>query len=553
LSVLAGVLKRYYGGQIARWREVAGSSETIAEMLNPLMAYLSSEEKAVMKIVSLFDGPAVAEAVQAVRAGAPIPGLTDVLKGLGEDGWAAVLNLLRELGLLEGENQQRQSDLDCHREVRAYFAKQLQCEPDAWREGHLRLYQHFKNEENLKDDNPAPIDSLYLAIHHGCLAGRHAEVFDELVWEKMSAEFAFRWINGHGVSAQDEMILNHFIRVPLNSEPQCDIEGLGCERTARLFLWTSVVLYVLGRVQDAVEFVKHAQQLFGKTKDRLGIWFCGGYLSWFLAAKGDLDGALKLSESCVQDVNQNLRGERFRPLWKKIALCLHGCMLTYRGEFDKALRRYKQAMAEKCDLAPDAFDAMLAILSFRYACLLLHRESYEDAEQEARELVNKAQAIPANGFSAYQLLARIELAKFSENNGEGPHPNLTNTSLVNAEKLFDQAKGYLNLAPAYDQIVVNALFMAQFNRLSGNLQEADHHLKQAEKAVGPFVLLKMDCLLERAWLCLAQGDKAKAKEKCTAVGSLVNNHRYHFIDKELRDLEKKLEQAPRAPQKRRST
>jgi hypothetical protein len=218
LSVLAGVLERYYEGQIARWREVAGSSETIAEMLDPLMACLSTAEKTVLKIVGLFDGPAVAEAVQAVRAGAPIPGLTDALKGPGEDGWAAVLNMLRELQLLEGENKDRPRDLACHPEVRAYFAKRLQRdEPDAWREGHLRLYQHFKKEENLEEDNRRAIDNIYLAIHHGCNAGHHAQVFDELVWEKMSAGFAFRRLNGHGASARDEMILKHFIRDPISS------------------------------------------------------------------------------------------------------------------------------------------------------------------------------------------------------------------------------------------------------------------------------------------------------------------------------------------------
>jgi transcriptional regulator with XRE-family HTH domain/tetratricopeptide (TPR) repeat protein len=526
LSVLAAVLVRRYRGNLARWREVAGSSKAIADLLDPLVANLSSAEKAVMKIVSLFDGPAGAEAVQAVRAGAPIPGLTDALKRLDGDEWAAVLNVLREFQLLEAENQQRPSDLDCHPEVRAYFAKRLQSDqPDAWRAGHLRLYQHFKNEVNLKENNPTAIDSLYLAIHHGCLAGRHAEVFDQLVWDKMSAEFAFRRINSHGASARDEMVLNYFIRAPFNSEPPSGFEEPAGERTARLFLWAAVVVFVLGRVHDAVKFAKHAQQLFRKTKDRLGIWFCSGYLSWFLAAEGNLDRALKLSESSVQDVNRNLRGE---PLWKKIALYLHACMLAYRGEFDKALELYDQATDQKCDLAPGAFDAILAILHFRYARLLLQLKSYEDAEREVREVVNRDQARPVNGFSGYQLLGRIELAKPSKK------------SIAKAKKYFDQAKRYLNLGPAYDQIIINALFMAQFNRLSGKLRAADNHLKRAEEAVGPFVLLNMDCLLERAWLCLAQGKKAKARETSMTVRSLVNSHRYHFIDKELRDLEKEL-------------
>jgi hypothetical protein len=162
LSVLAGVLSRFYQGDIRRWREVAGSSEKLASILDPLMYHLSPEAKAVMKTAGLFDGPAAAEAVAALRADPPIPGLTDPLKGLGKDGWIALLNNLRELQFLTEENRQRPRDLECHPEVRAYFAKRLQRDdPEAWREGHLRLYQHFK-EENLKEENPRAIDNLYL-------------------------------------------------------------------------------------------------------------------------------------------------------------------------------------------------------------------------------------------------------------------------------------------------------------------------------------------------------------------------------------------------------
>jgi tetratricopeptide (TPR) repeat protein len=541
LSLLAAVLERCYQGKIERWREVAGHPD-IEKILDPLVANLSSEERAVMNIVSLFDGPAASDAVQAVFTGAPIPGLTDGLEGPGADGWVAAVNLLRELHLLDAENKYRPSDLDCHPEVRAYFAKQLQRdEPAAWREGHLRLYQHFKNAENLSEENPTAIDNLYLAIHHGCKAGHHAEVFDELVWERMSAGFALKRINGHGASARDEMILKYFIRDPFNSEPQCAIEGLAGVRRARLFLWAALVLYVLGRVQAAVKFAKYAQQLFGQTEDRLGIWFCSGYLSWFLAAEGNLDRALKLSERCDQDVNRELKGETLWPVCNKIGLCLHACMLAYRGEFDKALELYDQATGEKCDLAPDAFDADLGILRFHYARLLLKRGSYKEAETEGWELVRNGQGSPVLRFLGYQVLGRMELQKFVE----GAGGKRDNPSLGDARKYLDQGKDYLNLGPAYDQIIVNALFMARFNRLGGNLEEADHCLERAEEAVGPFVLLNMDCLLERAWLCLAQGQIEKAREKWTTVSSLANSHGYHYIDDELKELEKQLGRSDR--------
>jgi DNA-binding XRE family transcriptional regulator len=541
LDVLAGVVHRRYDGNIARWREVAGSSETIAETLDPLMAHLSCEEKAVMKIVGLFDGPAIAEAVHAVRAGDPIPGLTDALKGPGEDGWVAVLKNLRDLHLLEGENKQRQRDLDCHPEVRAYFANRLQRdERDAWREGHLRLYRHFKKAENLKEENPGAVDNLYLAIHHGCKAGLHAQVFDELVWHEMSAEFALRRLNGHGAAARDEMILKYFIPDPFNSEPQCDKEGFDGERRARLFLWAAVVLHVRGRVQAAVKFAEHARQLFEKTEERLSFWFSSAYLSWFLAASGDLDSAFKHSESCVRGVERELRDEPFWTFWKKIALCLHACMVSYRGEFHEALKLYKQAMAEKCDGTPYGFDVVLAILRFHYACLLLQLKSYKDAEREGWELVDKGQGSPVLGFLGYQVLSRMELAKAWERIAEKPRGKREKPALAEVKKHLNQGKDYLNLGPAHDQIIISELFMAQFDRVREKYKDADNHLKRAEKAVESFALLEVDCLLERAKLFLAQGDKENAREKCKTARRRVNDYGYRCIDKQLSDLENEL-------------
>jgi ATP/maltotriose-dependent transcriptional regulator MalT len=313
---------------------------------------------------------------------------------------------------------------------------------------------------------------------------------------------------------------------------------LAGERTARSFLWSAVVLHVLGRVQHAVRFAEHAQELFGKAKDRLGFWYSSGYLSWFLAAKGNLDRALELSESCLQGVNRKLRGEPPWPLRKRFGLRLHACMLAYRGEFAEALMLYDQAADEKCDLAPDAFDGALAILQNQYARLLLQLGSYDDAKLEGWKLVKKGQANPVLGFLGYQVLGQIELAIASGNNGEGPHPSLKTASLANAEKLLDQAKDHLNLGPTHGQVIVNTLFMAQFNRLSGKLEVAADYLKRAEDAVGDFVLLKIDCHLERARLCLAQGDKARAREESKTVQNLVSSHCYHFRDKELKDLEK---------------
>jgi tetratricopeptide (TPR) repeat protein len=533
LSVLAGILERFYEGSIARWREVAGGSQIIAEILDRQMANLSSAQKGVMKIVGLFDGPAVAEAVQAVYDGDEIPGLTVSNIRPGEHGWQALLKTLRELHLLDGKNDQRPRDLDAHPEVRAYFANGLRRdEPAAWQEGQGRLYQHFKNKENLDDENPSAIDNLYLAIHHGCRAGHQAEVFEELVWKRMCDGFTFTRLNGHGASARDEMILKYFVCDPPHSEPG--------ERDGRIFLWAALVVYIRGRVEHAVKFAELAQQSFGKIEDKAGLCFSRAYLSWFLAAAGNLDRALKLSESCLDVPIGELGDEPFRRFWKQIFLCLNASVLAYRGKFADALKLYKRAMREKSAAPPLGFDVILSVLQFHYACLLLERKYYEDAERVGRKLVRKSRRTPVLGFFGYQVLARIKLEKAWEQMMKRADGSWE-SDLLEAANYLDQGKEYLNLGPAHDEITVNALFMAKFSRLSGDLDGADCYLKTAEERVGRFALLNMDCCVERAWLYLAQGDTEQAGQKLKTVCDFVDSHGYHRIEGQLRELANELE------------
>jgi tetratricopeptide (TPR) repeat protein len=364
----------------------------------------------------------------------------------------------------------------------------------------------------------------------------------------MCAGFALRRLNSHGAGARDEIVLKYFVPDPLGSEPECSAEGFEGERRGRLFLWAAVVLHVLGRVPAAVKFAEHAQEVFEKTQSGqhgLGFWCSSAYRSWFLAALGNLDGddgALELSKRCIRGVELDLHDE---PVLKRLALCLHACMVSYTGEFDQALEMYEKATANKCDM-PTGFGVSSAILVFHYACLLLKRKRYADAEREARNLLEARQDHPVLGFLGYQLLARMELAKASEKIAERPRGKRGNPLLGGAKEYFDQGKVYLNLGPAHDQIIVNALFMAQFYRFSGNLEEADHYLKRAEEAVGPFVLLNIDCLLERARLLLAQGDMGTAMEKLENVHNLVDKHGYHCIDGDLTDLKMKLKKVKHA-------
>jgi tetratricopeptide (TPR) repeat protein len=539
LSALAGVLTRRHGGKISRWPDAVTDDPTIEKILTSLEGLLDEEEKAVMTVLGLFDGPAGAGAISALRAGPPIPGLTDALQKLDDGEWAALLTRLRELQVLTGEDNPWPCDLDCHPEVRAYFARRLRDLPAASREeGQRCLYQHYAEAADA-----GSVNDLYLAVHHGCEAGRHAEVFDELVWKKMNSGFAFSRLNGHGAGTRDLRLLRQFLSEWGESGPGAD-RGVGRLTRPRFFLWAGTVEFILGQVGEAVAFTGRARAVFQGIKDKkaedwLGVCFSTAYLGWFLAAQGKLEGALRLFEEAIGYADRHLPGE---PFWRKIGLGCRACALAYLGRCEEAVDCFDTARRLECD-APEGFGVSWGILMFHYACHLLKRGRYEEAEREADRLHKMAnQGNPVLGFLGHQVRGRAELARLMSKPGTRRLAQRTGP-LAHAERHLALAEDDLNRCPAQDMIIASALSLAQCRRMRGDLDAAARELQRAEEAVESFVLLRIDCLLERARLCLARGATDEAAENREKACDLVREHRYHYVDPELQDLAKQLRKA----------
>ena len=104
-------------------------------------------EVALLKLLGLFDRPATADCLAALRRAPAIPGLTEPLVGLAEDDWEFSLTSLRDAKLLTVNREEGSGvllALDAHPLLREYFATQLRRQhPEAWRDAHRRLYEHL--------------------------------------------------------------------------------------------------------------------------------------------------------------------------------------------------------------------------------------------------------------------------------------------------------------------------------------------------------------------------------------------------------------------------
>ena len=147
-------------------------------------------EVALLKLLGLFDRPATADCVAALRQAPAIPGLTEPLVGLAEDDWEFSLTALRDAKLLTVNREEGSGvlvALDAHPLLREYFARQLRRQqPEAWRAAHRRLYEHLcattkeGDQPTLEDLQP-----LYQAVAHGCQAGLQQEACDKVYRDRI--------------------------------------------------------------------------------------------------------------------------------------------------------------------------------------------------------------------------------------------------------------------------------------------------------------------------------------------------------------------------------
>ena len=195
LTLLGTYLRDVLDGDVRRRGEVRvldeaveiDGSEHARRMLEGYAAWFGDgPELRVLRLLGLFDRPAEAAALAALRAAPEIPGLSEGVGEGNETAWKLAVARLRKARLVAA-GEAGGGGLDAHPLVREYFGARLARQlPEAWREGNRRLYEHYRQvpEKDLPDtlDELLP---LYAAVVHGCRAGRVQEACDEVYWRRI--------------------------------------------------------------------------------------------------------------------------------------------------------------------------------------------------------------------------------------------------------------------------------------------------------------------------------------------------------------------------------
>ena len=377
LSLLGGFLAAAYNGDI-RQRDKVEFAEADAEMprnnaFKVMAAYekwflregeQGARELAALRLLGFFDRPADAGCLAALRKAPPIPGLTEPLVNLSTNQWNVTLKRLKDCGLIE-PTPADSPVLDAHPLVREYLAKALrERQPDAWREGHRRLYEHLKASVPHRPDGLPSLQPLYQAVAHGCLAGLPEQACAEVYEDRI-----LRGTGNDGFYSTQK--LGAF---------GTDLGAVACffeERWRRLSPALSEVdqawllneaatrLRGLGRLSEALEPIRATLEI-NRLKEK---WKNAAVVASNLS---ELELALGRVADAAQDGEQSVVFAKRSgdTSWRIVSRTTLANALHQQGESEPALAHFREAEAVQAEMQHQP-PLLYSLPGFRYCDLLL--------------------------------------------------------------------------------------------------------------------------------------------------------------------------------------
>lgn len=394
LTLMGRYLSQAHGGDVRKRDQVnfqAADAETQGghafRVMEAYEKWLGSGEEsgrralAVVRLLGLFDRPAEAGCLAALRREPAVAGLTEALVGLGEAQWNLALTRLVECRLVMplseggagaaagmGDGQA----LDAHPLVREHFARRLRKErPEAWREGHRRLYEHLKESVPHRPNGLAGLQPLYQAVAHGCHAGLRQEACDEVyinrILRGMGAD-GFQSTKKLGAFSANLAAVSCFFEEPWGRLAP------GLSETAQAWMLgvAGVSLRALGRLSESREPTRASLEMAVRLQD------------WKNAARGahnvsELELTLGEVTAAVQDAEESVgfadhSEDAFMRMGNRSVLA---DALHQAGRRGEAMERFREAEAMQRERQP-RYPFLYSLQGFRYYDLLL-----SDAERGA--------------------------------------------------------------------------------------------------------------------------------------------------------------------------
>jgi tetratricopeptide (TPR) repeat protein len=533
LTLLGRYLVDVYEGDIRRRDlipKLTDEEEKGAHARKMMEAYAKwfegKPEQSILHMLGLFDRLGQRGAIQSLLARPRIAGLTDEVQGIKAPKWLLAVKHLRSARLLAEKNPNEPDTLDCHPLIREHFGEKLKASnPQAWREAHGRLYEHYKSvpKKELPDtlEDMAP---LFAAVMHGCQAGRYEETYAEVYSKRLRRGNSFFHLDKLGAFGADLATLAGFFDRTWDKP----VEELSDKCKGFVLNQAGVDLQAVGRMEEVAQPIQAAIDVATRLKDWANVSRGTNNLSISLALVGDLKQALVGHERSVELAESSGNDDVRISARAALAETMHKAGRLAEAE---ALFREAEVIVRKTQ--PE-FPLLASRSGFWYCDLLLSqgKATYVRSRvSQTLEWVRQSGSDPVDVALDYISLGRAHLI---QEQGKSDYSE--------GATYFDRAVFALRQAGVQEYLTLGLLARAELRRVTNALDKARQDVDEAFSICTRcgMRLYEADCHLEYARWHLASGDKPKAQESLGKAKVMIEEMGYHRRDKEVKDLEAQL-------------
>jgi nucleoside phosphorylase len=485
--------------------------------------FQSKPELAILRLLGFFDRPVPKDEVAALLAQPVTVGLTEGLASLGKADWNEAVETLREVGLL-ARNEGDDERLDAHPLVREHFGEELRkAQPEAWKEGHRRLYEHLKGKAKEYPDTVEEMAPLYAAVVHGCLAGKSQEALRNVWWKRIDrGKGGFNSMRLGAIDSEIAVMSTFF-------EPPWErlAPGLREEDQAWVLNNAGFALRALGRLSEAMGLLRLGLNRRIAQQNWKGAAIIASNLSELLQTRGELREAETAARESVAYADKS--GDAAQRMGSRTTLA---AVLHAIGRLDEAECLFQEAEQMQKQQQPTS-PLLYSLPGFRYCDLLL------DQGRKADALHRAAQSLKVAVFFLGFLSSALDQLSRGRAHLIAARQKGSATDIEWSADCFDEAVSWLRRAGQQDYLPLGFLARADLHLHTGALPEARRDLADAltlSQRCG-FRLHECDAHLGFARLALAETDREAAQHHLRKARGLIETTSYHRRDAALADLE----------------
>jgi nucleoside phosphorylase/tetratricopeptide (TPR) repeat protein len=525
LTLLGSYLAEVAGGDIRRRKEIGPLEEDervgghARRVMRSYDSWLGKPELAILHMIGLFDRPAEEDEIAALRAEPVVRGLTDALAGAGGPAWSKAVAKLRRVGLLAEQGKK----LDTHPLVREHYGEQLRREqPEAWREGHRRLYEHLKKKAKPLPETVEEMAPLYAAVVHGCQAGKSQEALDEVLWTRIQREKDGFSVKKLGAFGSEVAVLSAFF------DPPWERLAPGLSELWQAFVLNEAgfALRALGRLPEAVALLRLGLERYIAQESWENAAAVASNLSELLQARGALSEALAQARRSVELADES--GDAF---WRMVTRTTLAAALHAAGLREEAAAQFEEAEWMQKKRQP-ANPRLYSLPGFQYCDLLLD----QGRDAEVRERAAKAMDVATRNHWLLDIaldhlsLGRADILA-AQRGAAG--------DLSEAASQLQQAVDGLRRAGRQDYLALGLVARAALHTytraFAGARRDLDEALTLATRC--GFRLHEADAHLGLARLALADDNPAAARDHRDRARAIIEATGYHRRDRDLAELD----------------